>query len=224
MRRIEPAGSAARFETRTGDNHHHLVCRICGRTTDVDCAVGARPCLTPGVHAGYLLDEAEIVFWGQCSQCVYPDAHRYRIGANYTQLPVNAATSPVNSYSKDGAMRYQNPTDPVYAPNSYGGPHADTAIAGEVASTYGMEDEVIRSAYKLRSEDDDFGQPGTLVRTVMDDAQRERLVGNVSGHLLHDVSAPVLERAFQYWRNVDKETGDKIEQTVRNGAAKPFDK
>ncbi|MGH3611134.1 MAG: catalase [Pseudonocardia sp.] len=154
----------------------------------------------------------------------YPDAHRYRIGANYTQLPVNTAKSPVNSYSKDGAMRYQNPTDPVYSPNSYGGPHADAAIASETASAYGVEDEVIRSAYKLHSQDDDFGQPGTLVRKVMDDAQRERLVGNVSGHLLNDVSEPVLERAFQYWRNVDKETGDKIEQTVRKGVAKPFDK
>lgn len=69
VRRIEPAGSAARFETRTGDNHHHLVCRSCGRTTDVDCAVGVRPCLTPSDDAGYLLDEAEVVFWGLCPQC-----------------------------------------------------------------------------------------------------------------------------------------------------------
>jgi Fe2+ or Zn2+ uptake regulation protein len=69
VRRIEPAGSAARFETRTGDNHHHLVCRSCGRTTDVDCALGARPCLTPGDDAGYLLDEAEVVFWGLCPAC-----------------------------------------------------------------------------------------------------------------------------------------------------------
>ncbi len=69
VRRIEPAGSAARFETRTGDNHHHLVCRSCGRTTDVDCSVGTRPCLIPDDDAGYLLDEAEIVFWGLCPQC-----------------------------------------------------------------------------------------------------------------------------------------------------------
>lgn len=69
VRRIEPAGSAALFETRTGDNHHHLVCRSCGRTTDVDCAVGARPCLAPADDAGYLLDEAEVVFWGQCPRC-----------------------------------------------------------------------------------------------------------------------------------------------------------
>lgn len=69
VRRIEPAGSPARFETRTGDNHHHLVCRSCGRTTDVDCTVGARPCLTPSDDAGYVLDEAEVVFWGLCPHC-----------------------------------------------------------------------------------------------------------------------------------------------------------
>ncbi len=145
----------------------------------------------------------------------YPDAHRYRIGANYTQLPVNAAKSPVNSYSKDGAMRYENTTDPVYVPNSYGGPHANPAVAGETSSTYGVEDEVIRSAYKLHAEDDDFGQPGTLVRKVFTTEQRERFVGNVAGHLKGGVSEPVLERAFQYWKNVDKESGDKIEQAVR---------
>lgn len=69
VRRIEPAGSAARFETRAGDNHHHLVCRSCGRITDVDCAVGVPPCLTPDDDAGYQLDEAEIVFWGRCPDC-----------------------------------------------------------------------------------------------------------------------------------------------------------
>jgi Fur family transcriptional regulator, stress-responsive regulator len=69
VRRIEPAGSPARFETRTGDNHHHLVCRSCGRVTDVECAVGARPCLIPRDEAGYLLDEAEVVYWGLCPDC-----------------------------------------------------------------------------------------------------------------------------------------------------------
>jgi Fur family ferric uptake transcriptional regulator len=69
VRRIEPAGSPARYETRTSDNHHHLVCRSCGRTTDVDCVVGGRPCLTPDDDAGYVLDEAEIVFWGLCPNC-----------------------------------------------------------------------------------------------------------------------------------------------------------
>ncbi|WP_410576541.1 catalase [Amycolatopsis sp. lyj-108] len=145
----------------------------------------------------------------------YPDAHRYRIGANYTQLPVNAPKSPVNSYSRDGAMRYNNPGDPVYAPNSYGGPHASAEIASETASGYGVEDEVIRSAYKLHAEDDDFGQPGTLVRDVMDDEQRERLANNIIGHASNDVSRPVLERVFEYWRNVDKDLGDKVADAFR---------
>ncbi|MGA6165716.1 catalase [Amycolatopsis magusensis] len=137
----------------------------------------------------------------------YPDAHRYRIGANYTQLPVNAPKSPVHSYSRDGQMRFNNPGDPVYAPNSFGGPHA---AASETASAYGVEDEVIRSAYRLHAEDDDFGQPGTLVREVMDDEQRDRLANNIIGHASNDVSQPVLERVFEYWRNVDKNLGDKV--------------
>ncbi len=73
VRRIEPAGSPALFETRTGDNHHHLVCRVCGRTTDVDCATGIGPCLTPSEDAGYALDEAEVVFWGVCPECQLTD-------------------------------------------------------------------------------------------------------------------------------------------------------
>jgi catalase len=140
----------------------------------------------------------------------YPDAHRYRIGTNYAQLPVNAPKSPVNSYAKDGAMRYSNPGDPVYAPNSYGGPHANPAIAGETAAAYGVEDEVVRSAYKLHAEDDDFGQAGTMVREVLNDEQRERLAGNFIAHAGNGVSQPVLERVFEYWRNVDKTLGDKI--------------
>ncbi len=66
VRRIEPAGSAALFETRIGDNHHHLVCRRCGAVTDVDCTVGHAPCLEPSQTAGFVVDEAEIVFWGLC--------------------------------------------------------------------------------------------------------------------------------------------------------------
>jgi Fur family transcriptional regulator, stress-responsive regulator len=69
VRRIEPAGSPARYEVRVGDNHHHIVCRACGATTDVDCAVGKRPCLTPSETGGYVLDEAEVTFWGLCPDC-----------------------------------------------------------------------------------------------------------------------------------------------------------
>ena len=69
LRRIQPAGSPARYEDRVGDNHHHLICRTCGRLDDVDCAVGEQPCLTAADHAGYDIDEAEIVYWGQCPSC-----------------------------------------------------------------------------------------------------------------------------------------------------------
>ncbi|MHB1538855.1 MAG: Fur family transcriptional regulator [Solirubrobacteraceae bacterium] len=69
IRRIEPAGSAARFETRVGDNHHHLVCRRCGIVVDAACAPGAAPCLAPSDAAGFLVDEAEVTFWGLCPRC-----------------------------------------------------------------------------------------------------------------------------------------------------------
>ncbi len=68
-RRIEPAGSRALYEGRVGDNHHHAVCRVCGATTDIDCVVRRRPCLTPSETHGYLLDEAEVTFWGICPAC-----------------------------------------------------------------------------------------------------------------------------------------------------------
>ncbi|MGH3828992.1 MAG: catalase [Pseudonocardiaceae bacterium] len=146
----------------------------------------------------------------------YPDAHRYRIGPNYKQLPVNAPRSPVNSYSKDGPMRFQNVSDPVYAPNSYDGPKADTATHGKPAGWH-SGGEMTHGAYTLREQDDDWGQAGTLVREVLDDAARERLVGNIVGHLLGGASEPVLRRAFEYWRNVDKDLGDRVEQGVRAG-------
>ncbi|MFJ5642162.1 Fur family transcriptional regulator [Streptomyces sp. NPDC093223] len=69
VRCIEPAGSPARYELRVGDNHHHLVCRSCGRIEDVDCSVGAAPCLTPGDDRGFAVDEAEITWWGLCGEC-----------------------------------------------------------------------------------------------------------------------------------------------------------
>ncbi|MDX1394824.1 MAG: Fur family transcriptional regulator [Gemmatimonadota bacterium] len=69
IRRIEPAGSPARFEDRVGDNHHHLICRACGKTVDVDCAVGAAPCLTAADASGYEIDEAEVIYWGRCPEC-----------------------------------------------------------------------------------------------------------------------------------------------------------
>jgi Fur family transcriptional regulator, stress-responsive regulator len=70
VRRIQPLGSVARYETRVGDNHHHLVCRACGAVTDVDCAVGERPCLTPADDHGFAIDEAEVIYWGTCPACL----------------------------------------------------------------------------------------------------------------------------------------------------------
>lgn len=69
IRRIQPAGSAARYEDRVGDNHHHLICRQCGVMLDIDCAVGVMPCLTANDDHGFLIDEAEVIYWGRCPDC-----------------------------------------------------------------------------------------------------------------------------------------------------------
>ncbi|MBC3193678.1 transcriptional repressor [Pseudonocardia sp. C8] len=69
VRRIQPTGSVARYEARVGDNHHHVVCRSCGAIADVDCAVGAAPCLTASDDSGFVIDEAEVVYWGRCPAC-----------------------------------------------------------------------------------------------------------------------------------------------------------
>ena len=70
VRRIQPTGSVARYEPQVGDNHHHVVCRSCGAIADVDCAVGYTPCLTAAHDAGYEIDEAEVIYWGRCAECV----------------------------------------------------------------------------------------------------------------------------------------------------------
>jgi len=70
IRRIQPAGSPARFEDRVGDNHHHLICRVCGRVVDVDCAVGSAPCLTAADDMGYEIEEADVAYWGRCPDCL----------------------------------------------------------------------------------------------------------------------------------------------------------
>ena len=70
LRRIQPAGSPARYERRVGDNHHHLICRTCNRMVDVDCAVGETPCLTAADGWGYEIDEAEVIYWGRCPDCL----------------------------------------------------------------------------------------------------------------------------------------------------------
>ncbi|MDR5884867.1 catalase [Vreelandella janggokensis] len=144
----------------------------------------------------------------------YADAHRARLGVNYKHIPVNTPKSPVHSYGQGGAMRIKHATDPVYAPNSKGGPKADPQRYPEDA-VWSTDGQFVREAYTLRPDDDDWSQAGALVRDVMDDAERERLVNNVVGHLSGGVTEPVLERAFEYWRNVDPDIGKRIEQGVR---------
>ncbi|GAB5545057.1 MAG: catalase [Sandaracinaceae bacterium] len=144
----------------------------------------------------------------------YADAHRARLGVNYKQIPVNKPQCPVHSYTKDGAMRVEKVSDPVYAPNSKGGPKADPERYPYVEK-WNASGEFIRAAYTLREDDDDFGQPGTLVREVMSDAERERLVSNIAGHLSDGVSEPVLKRAFEYWRKVDEDLGARVEKAMK---------
>jgi catalase len=143
----------------------------------------------------------------------YADAHRARLGVNYKQIPVNTPKAPVASYSKDGVMRSVNVTDPVYAPNSYGGPKADPSQTDD-AGLFAADGDMVRSAYTLRPDDSDYGQARTQVREVLDDDARQRLVSNIAGHLSDGVSHEVLARAFEYWKNVDHELGERIEQAV----------
>jgi catalase len=141
----------------------------------------------------------------------YADAHRARLGVNYQQIPVNRPKSPVRSYSKDGAMRVDNVTDPVYFPNSFDeAPAANEEDYAEPA-VWAAWGEMVRAAYTLHTEDDDFGQANTLVNAVMDDAARNRLVDTVSGSLAELRRLEVLQQAFEYWRNIDKALGDRIE-------------
>ena len=147
----------------------------------------------------------------------YADAHRARIGTNFHQLPVNRPIHKTNSFTFDGNMRYDHSGNaPVYAPNSFGRPWSDET--GVVENSWEADGELVRSAYTLHAEDDDFSQPGTLVREVWDDAARDRFVETVSGALM-TVREPVLSNAFEYWKNVDAETGGRIEEAVRKGLA-----
>jgi catalase len=147
----------------------------------------------------------------------YNDAQRNRIGTNFHQLPVNQPRVPVDSYLFDGQMAYEHSgSRPVYAPNSEGRGFADGGATLE--ESWAIDGDLVRSAYELHTQDDDFGQAGALVREVFDDAQRQRLVDQVSGSLLGGVRSPVLERAFDYWNSIDPDVGDRIEKKVRDGA------
>jgi len=143
----------------------------------------------------------------------YADAHRARLGVNYKQIPVNAPKCPVHSYSKGGTMRSHNASDPVYAPNSKGGPAADAERYPENA-VWAADGEFVRAAYTLRPDDNDFSQANDLVNRVMDDAARDRLVQNAAGHIAGGVEEPVLSRVFEYWSNVDEKIGQRIREAV----------
>ena len=143
----------------------------------------------------------------------YPDAQRARIGTNFHQLPVNQPVCPVNNYASQGNMEYVHTgSAPVYAPNSFSRAYAESQ--GRADNGWEADGALVRSAYTLHAEDDDFGQAHSLVREVYDDAQRERLVETVVGSLV-GVNEPVLGRVFQYWKNIDAEVGAAIEAKVR---------
>ncbi len=104
-------------------------------------------------------------------------------------------------------------SDPVYVPNSYGGPKADPSLSDD-GGLGDPDGDMVRKAYTLRKDDDDWGQAGMVVRDVLDDAARQRLVDNVVGHLKDGVSKPVLERALGYWRQIDAGIGERIAKGV----------
>src|SRR5689334_5712156 len=132
----------------------------------------------------------------------YHDTHLHRIGANYEQLPINAPRCPVHSYSSDGAMTYHHPgPQPVYSPNSYGGPEPDPS---KEPPTWWVEaGELGRYEYEPHRDDDDFVQPRTLYRDVMSDADREHLETNIVAHASDGVSEPVQRRVVEYLSRVD---------------------
>jgi catalase len=139
----------------------------------------------------------------------YHDTHLHRIGANYEQLPINAPKSPVHSYNKDGAMTYRHAgLQPVYAPNSYGGPVADPS---KELPTWAVEAaEIGRYPYVRHIADDDFVQPGALYRDVMTDTDRDHLATNIIAHASDGVSTEIQRRVVGYWTNVDAGLGAKV--------------
>jgi catalase len=146
----------------------------------------------------------------------YPDTHRYRIGTNYLQLPVNQPkAAAVHSYNKDGSMRYLNPGDPVYAPNSYGGPVADPALFAD--DTYEVTGEIMRTAYTKRRDDDDFVQPRALYEKAMTDSDRDHLVTNITAHVKAGVLPETRPRVIEYWTNVSPDLGARLAKEL-NGS------
>ena len=141
----------------------------------------------------------------------YGDSNRYRTGPNYEQLPVNAPKIEVHNYNKDGPMRFRhNGNQPVYAPNSYGGPRADPQRSHD-ASWFVEAGEIMRRAYTPHAEDNDFVQPGNLYRDVLSETEREHLVTNIVTNMSQGVERFIQERAVKsYWSLVDPELGARV--------------
>jgi catalase len=150
----------------------------------------------------------------------YGDSNRYRTGPNWEQLPVNRPISEVHTYTKDGPMAFHhNGNQPVYAPNSYGGPQADAQRYRD--PTWWVESaEIMRTAYIAHKDDNDFIQPGTLYRQVMSPTDRDHLVSNIVAHLGDRVDRAVQERAVKdYWAKVDADLGARVARGL--GIASP---
>jgi catalase len=147
----------------------------------------------------------------------YHDTHLYRIGPNYEQLPINRPQCPVHSYNKDASMTYHHSgSQPVYAPNSYGGPEADPERGADLG--WPVEaGELARYPYRKHAEDDDFVQPGTMVREVFDDTDREHLVTNIVGHASDDVTPAMQARVIAYWTKVDADIGARVAAGLGHG-------
>lgn len=154
----------------------------------------------------------------------YHDTHLHRIGPNYEQLPINRPRCPVHSYNQDGQMTYHHAGDqPVYAPNSFGGPVADPARAADLGWDVDAA-EIARAAYVKHAEDDDFGQAGTLVRDVMGDRERDALLDGIVGHAGDpDVTPEMRLRVIAYWTRVDEALGGRVAGRLglTNGSAPP---
>jgi catalase len=141
----------------------------------------------------------------------YSDSNRYRSGANYEQLPVNRPLNEVHNYNKDGQMRFRhNGNQPVYAPNSYGGPQADSQRYRD-PSWFVEAGEIMRSAYKPHAEDNDFVQPGNLYRHVLSETDREHLATNIVTHMSQGVERFIQERALKsYLYPIDPDLGARV--------------
>jgi catalase len=151
---------------------------------------------------------SEAAFRASATTAAWSSPHR--IGTNYEQLPVNAPKSEVHSYNKDGAMTYRHAANqPVYAPNSYGGPQADPQRASEIG--WSVDEAAIgRYPNAHHAQDDDFTQAGTLIRDVMNQTDRDHLASNIVTHASDQVRRPIQERVVAYWAAIDRNTGAQV--------------